>query len=104
MQKGFTYIWEFIVLPEFEAEFLKYYGAEGSWINLFKLDSSYLETILLTDNSNRGRYITLDRWKTEQAYKSFREKYAKEYNALDKLCEGLTIEENFLGSFWDVDL
>jgi hypothetical protein len=103
MQKRFTYIWEFIVLPELESEFLKQYGAEGSWAKLFKQDSSYLETILLTDNSILRRYVTLDRWKTEQAYKSFREKYANEYNALDKLCEGLTKEENFLGSFWEVD-
>ena len=103
MQKRFTYIWEFIVLPELESEFLKHYGPEGSWVKLFKLDSSYLETILLTDNSKQGRYITLDRWKTELAYKSFREKYANEYNTLDKLCEGLTKEEKFLGGFWEVD-
>lgn len=82
---------------------MKHYGPEGSWVKLFKLDSSYLETILLTDNSKQGRYITLDRWKTKQDYKSFREKYANEYNALDKLCEGLTIEEKFLVSFWEVD-
>ena len=103
MQKRFRYIWEFKVLPELEVEFLKHYGPEGSWVKLFKQDSSYLETILLTDNSKGNRYITLDRWKTEQAYKSFREKYSSEYNALDKLCEGLTKEEKFLGSFWEVD-
>jgi hypothetical protein len=103
MQKRFTYIWEFIVLPELEAEFLKHYEPEGSWAKLFKQDSSYIETILLTDNSKLGRYVTLDRWKTEQAYKSFREKYANEYNALDKLCEGLTEEEKFIGCFWEVD-
>lgn len=103
MQKRFTYIWEFIVAPELEEEFLKHYGPEGSWVTLFELDSSYLETILLTDNIKQGRYMTIDRWKTEQAYKSFREKYANEYSALDKLCEGLTKEEKFLGSFWEVD-
>lgn len=103
MQKRFTYIWEFIVPPELEAEFLKHYGPEGSWVKLFKQDSSYLETILLSDSSTQSRYITIDRWKTEQAYKSFREKYANEYITQDKLCEGLTKEEKFLGSFWEVD-
>jgi hypothetical protein len=103
MQKRFTYIWEFIVLPELEAEFLKHYGPEGSWVKLFKQDSSYLETILLSDSSTQSRYITIDRWKTEQAYNSFREKFANECITQDKLCEGLTKEEKFLGSFWEVD-
>ena len=103
MQKRFTYIWEFIVLPELEAEFLKHYGPEGSWVKLFKQDSSYLGTIILTDNSKQGRYITIDRWKTEQAYKAFLVKYAKEYKTLDKLCDGLTKEEKFLGSFLEDD-
>lgn len=35
MQKRFTYIWEFIVLPELEAEFLKHYGPEGNWVYFF---------------------------------------------------------------------
>jgi hypothetical protein len=103
MQKRFTYIWEFTVLPDSVAEFLKHYGPEGSWVKLFKQDSSYLETILLTDNSKQGRYITIDRWELEQDYKSFREKYKNEYNALDLICEGLTKEEKFIGSFREVD-
>jgi hypothetical protein len=86
-----------------ESEFRRHYGPDGSWARLFRQDPAYIETLLLNDRSTRGRYLTVDRWKTAEAYRSFRERFAEDYAALDRLCEALTGQEADLGSFMELD-
>ena len=95
----YTYIWEFEVLSSAEAEFQRHYGPKGTWVALFRKDPAYIETLLLKDASRPGHYVTIDRWRSVDAYHSFRERFAKQYEALDRLCEALTVRETNLGLF-----
>jgi hypothetical protein len=99
MKSKYAYVWEFEVPPAADAEFRLRYGPNGSWVALFHQDPAHVETLLLEDQSNPGRYLTIDRWENSQAFQSFRERFAKQYEALDHLCERLTSRETFLGSF-----
>jgi heme-degrading monooxygenase HmoA len=95
----FTYVWEFEVSPAHQAEFERHYGPGGSWVQLFSRAPGYLGTLLLKDTATAGRYLTVDRWESEAAYRSFRARLAQEYDALDRLCDGLTVRETPLGDF-----
>jgi hypothetical protein len=45
------------------------------------------------------RYLTLDSWETRADYELFRQVHAKEYLAIDGVCEGLTERETKIGEF-----
>ena len=96
---AYVYIWEFDVRPGKEGEFEREYGPEGAWVRLFRMARGYLDTVLLKDPTHAGRYLTIDRWESEAAYRAFRSAHAGEYAAIDARCEGLTVGEREVGHF-----
>jgi heme-degrading monooxygenase HmoA len=99
MTMPYAYLWEFRVRPERRTEFEGRYGPTGSWVALFRRAPGYLETLLLQDRADEVRYITIDRWQSVEAYRAFRARFAEDYEALDRECEGLTTHEAPLGEF-----
>jgi hypothetical protein len=93
------YLWEFNVSPALVADFERHYGSAGTWAQLFSRSPDYIGTLLLKDNTVSGRYLTIDRWRNEEAYLLFRSVYATQYAELDNECEQLTIDERSLGTF-----
>jgi hypothetical protein len=43
--------------------------------------------------------VTIDRWESKVAFTSFRDKFAEEFDRLDRLGEQLTSHEVLLGEF-----
>ena len=99
MANTYVHLWEFHVSPAWAADFERHYGPAGTWAQLFGLSPDYLGTLLLKDNTVPGRYLTIDRWRSEDAYRLFRSTYARQYAELDNECEQLTIDERSLGTF-----
>ncbi len=95
----YTYIWEYYVKDDFIEEFEKIYGAAGAWVQLFKGADGYNSTELLHDRDNERRYVTIDSWISRSAYETFRKQFAAEFEELDKICNLLTEDEVFMGSF-----
>ena len=95
----YTYIWEFSVTPDRVEEFLSHYASAGSWVRLFQRAPGYIRTRLLRDLHDPLRFLTVDEWQSEAQYRGFRERFASEYAALDRACEGLTVAETALGQF-----
>jgi len=93
-----VYIWEFEVQAENQAEFLRHYGPVGTWAQLFRRASGYVETILLQDQKSSTRYLTVDRWASNEAHDAFLQTNRAEYERIDRLCESLTTAERSLGS------
>jgi quinol monooxygenase YgiN len=91
--------WEFRVIPGKEAEFERHYGPEGTWVQLFRHSPAFVETELLRDPEQPGRYLTIDRWKDMASLDAFREKFATEYKRIDAQMESLTRNETKLGVF-----
>jgi len=98
----YTYLWEFHVDSERCEEFETVYGPNGLWVALFRRARGYLETRLLRDPANARRYVTIDRWENEAAYRSFRARFAAEYGELDQRCRNLTTQEMSLGHFDEI--
>lgn len=96
---GYAYAWAFDVSAQGRAEFERHYGPQGTWVTLFRRAEGYVDTLLLRDLETAGRYLTIDRWQSEAAYRSFRVAFADEYAQLDLACEGFTRSEQSLGNF-----
>jgi len=92
----FVTLWEFEVKSGSEELFERAYGADGAWAQLFRRDARYLGTRLLRDVGAARVYMTMDTWESHAAYKRFREKYAAEYEKLDRECEEITVNEKNL--------
>ena len=95
----FVVLWEFEVKPGCEIEFRSAYGPAGPWVQLFRRDSSYLETRLLLDPFRAQFYVTLDFWTSRNAYQSFQALHQSEYRQIDAICETHTLTERKLGEF-----
>lgn len=99
----FVALWEFEVKPGCEERFERVYGPNGDWAKLFRSDSNYQETRLLRDATRAEIYLTLDFWKSRQAYERFMELHAAEYKKLDVAGEELTLGERRIGWYEIVD-
>ena len=99
---GFQYVivWEFRTKAGKEAEFIEKYGPEGVWARFFRQSEGYIRTELVNDVTDHLRFLTLDYWKSQEAFKAFRKQNLAEYERLDKEFEGLTEQETRLGAFW----
>jgi len=95
----YTYIWEFFIAPAARTGFEEAYGPHGPWVKLFRGAPGYIETILLCDTANSLRYVTIDRWESAEAHASFRSQFSKQYEAIDRHCQGFTTGENLVGEF-----
>ena len=95
----FVVIWQFEIAPDKIAEFEAAYGSEGSWAKLFRTSKDYLGTELLRDAYIPGSYVTIDRWKSEDAFRAFRREHDQAYEVLDRACDDLTSQETRIGAY-----
>jgi heme-degrading monooxygenase HmoA len=90
-------VWEFVVREEGKEEFERQYSASGAWAEFFRRSPAYQGSKLLAAEANR--YLTCDRWESQEAYEEFRMANRQEYSDLDTKFEALTISERCLGIF-----
>lgn len=95
----FLALWEFDVKQGCDERFESVYGPNGDWARLFRRDPAYQRTLLLRDPSRERSYLTCDFWENWEACKAFMLANSDAYQALDKICEGLTTAERKIGAF-----
>ncbi len=95
-------VWEFVPKTDCEAEFERTYGPAGEWAALFRRAQGFLGTELLRDGTLPGRYLTVDRWASEAAFRQFRVQFGEQYETLDRECEIMIEQEHRIGSFTPV--
>jgi heme-degrading monooxygenase HmoA len=98
-ERGYLIMWEFRAKAGSEKRFEQAYGPKGVWAQFFALGEGYAGTELNQDLKDKLRYVTLDRWVSEEHYQRFRATHAQEYTAIDKECEELTDAEREIGAF-----
>lgn len=94
-------VWCYTVRPEMQAEFERAYGAAGAWTQLFAKGAGYLGTELLRGTDST--YLTIDRWRAQEDFDRFIAAHRADYEALDAICDGWTIEETRLGVLQSLD-
>src|ERR1022692_1297875 len=95
----FVILWQFDIAEEKLSAFEAAYGSQGKWATLFARSTDYLGTELLKDAYVPGRYVTIDRWTSEDAFRAFRAQYDQDYEAIDRACDSLTAAETRIGAF-----
>lgn len=95
-------VWSYRVKHNCEYTFKEHYNSNGSWARLFSQSEGYVSTDLLQLEGDDLMFMTIDRWKTQQAYFRFKKDFAQPYAELDQLCSALTDEENHLGSYFTI--
>jgi heme-degrading monooxygenase HmoA len=95
----FVILWQFDIAEDKIAGFERAYGPDGAWAKLFARSPEYLGTELLKDAYVPGRYVTIDRWSNEEAFRAFRAKHDPDYEALDRASDSLTGTETRIGAF-----
>jgi len=95
----FVILWQFDITEEKLADFEAAYGPQGAWATLFAHSSEHLGTELLKDAYVPGRYLTIDRWTSEGAFRAFRAQHDSDYETLDRECDSLTAAETRIGAF-----
>ena len=93
-----VHIWEYRVRPGCEAAFVEHYGSEGAWVRLFRRTRGHRGTELYRDRAESDRFVTVDRWDSEEVYRAFRDAVGSEFEALDRACEAFTVLERPLGA------
>jgi len=101
--KCYVTIWEFHVRARHEIQFQNIYGPNGEWGQLFAKAEGFIRTELNRDVNDPLRYVTLDYWRSKEAYQSFRQQFQAEYLKIDHRCERLTDKEEQVGEFQIVD-
>jgi hypothetical protein len=99
MTARYTNLWEFLVHADRIDEFKRHYGPAGTWADLFRQSPGYIETLLLQDSANPLHFITIDKWESLDAYRSFHSRFSSEYAAIDEVCKHLTTKETSLGEY-----
>ncbi len=95
----FVILWQFDIAEDKTPAFEAAYGPTGSWATLFRRSPEYLGTELLSDAYVPGRYVTIDRWASEDAFRAFRLQHDADYEAVDRSCDALTSAESRIGAF-----
>jgi heme-degrading monooxygenase HmoA len=95
----FVVVWQFEIAEEKMAAFEAAYGPEGAWARLFRNSPGYQGTELLHDAYMAGTYLTIDRWGSEEDFRTFRKTHDAEYEAIDRSCDELTSRETRIGAY-----
>jgi hypothetical protein len=80
-------VWEFTARADKIQEFEKFYADSGPWTVLFCKNSGYHGSVLLRDMEQPRHYLTMDRWDNAATVRAMRERFAAEYEELDRAGE-----------------
>jgi hypothetical protein len=92
----FVRVWEYDVPDDRAAAFTAAYAPDGDWGQLFGRAAGFLGTELYRDAARGDRYLTIDRWQSEQDWRSFLRVFGPAYESLDARLEGLAAAERSL--------
>jgi len=96
-------VWKFRPAPSREAEFRAAYGGDGPWVELFSRSPGFKGLDLLHPSQPGGWWMTLDRWESEAHFEEFQQSHGDQYAVLDRQLEGVAGDEEFVGSFEELD-
>lgn len=92
----FVRVWEYEVPGDRVAAFITAYAADGAWGELFGRAAGFLGTELYRDAARTDRFLTIDRWRNEEDWRSFFHAFGPAYESLDAQLESLAVAERSL--------
>jgi heme-degrading monooxygenase HmoA len=93
---SYVIIWTYDVPPEAADAFVAAYGSDGDWARLFANGAGFIGTELYQDGQ---RFVTIDRWLSEDAFNAFQSAFGDQYKALDAKLAHLSRSQTRIGAF-----
>ena len=92
-------MWQFDVKKGREAEFERFYGADGDWTALNRQIRAYLGSSFLRDQNRSSRYLLIEYWSEMLVYEQHRSSRTKAIETLEKRSAELIEATEPLGIF-----
>jgi heme-degrading monooxygenase HmoA len=89
-------VWEYEIVAASTAEFEAAYGADGAWARLFGSAPGFMSSALYRSVDADDRYITVDLFASETAWRHFLRDHVDAYQQLDARTARLTLREREL--------
>ena len=96
---NFVVIWRFRARGDRVASFIQAYGPNGLWAQLFRKATGFVSTQLLCERSRSDHFLTIDTWTSHASYVAFRNAFAEEYDANDRMCADLSGSEELVADY-----
>ncbi len=96
MSDMYVRVWEYEVAADFMDPFMSAYGADGDWAKLFRRGRGYVGTELYRSTDDEARFVTVDRWTDQAAWRAFLEEWGETYQGLDTTLAGITASQRSL--------
>ena len=96
MASMYIRVWEYEVVAEHSDAFVTAYGADGDWAHLFQRGRGHVGTELYRSTDDEARFVTVDRWTGEAAWRAFLEEWGEAYDELDTRLDRLTTSQRSL--------
>ena len=97
-------VWQFDVKKGREADFERFYGADGEWTSVNRHSRSYLGTSFLRDQNREARYLVVEYWSEMLVYEQHRSFSGDEMRRLETLRSELVSELEPIGIFTALDV
>ncbi|HJS79157.1 MAG TPA: antibiotic biosynthesis monooxygenase [Vitreimonas sp.] len=97
---SYVIVWTYEVPPPATDEFIAAYGPEGDWAQLFAKGAGFIGVELYRDGQT---FLTLDRWRSADAFNAFQAAFGAHYQALDAKLAHLTSSQARIGAFTSHD-
>lgn len=82
-------VWDYEVQSGQVDAFVAAYGPAGPWAQLFARAEGYAGTQLFCDVARTSHFLTVDRWADAASWEAFLDRWADDYNELDRRLHGL---------------
>jgi hypothetical protein len=97
-------VWQLEVKAGCEADFERFYGADGEWTAANRRSRSYLGTSFLRDQNEKSKYLLIEYWSEMLVYEQQKGHRRDEFEKLDSLRNDLVQSVEPLGVFTALDV
>lgn len=97
-------VWQFDVRHGTEADFERFYGADGEWTRLSRRSRSFLGSSFLRDIAVDGRYLLIEYWGEMVVYEKHLASLDAEVKALEEHRERFVDRMETIGIFTALDV
>jgi pullulanase/glycogen debranching enzyme len=96
-------VWQLMVHEQRDAEFERFYGADGEWTKLSRRSRSFLGSSFLKDLAAPNRYLLVEYWSEMVVYEKHVADFSDEIETLEARRAEFTTSVESLGVFSALD-
>jgi hypothetical protein len=97
-------VWQFEVKAGRDADFERFYGADGEWSVVSRRSRTFLGSSFLKEFSSERRYLLIEYWSEMLPYERHRSDLSDEIDRLERSREEMLVSATPLGVFNALDV